>query len=73
MNGKSMKKHPLNKKLSAEHQSDEAVLMGGAAIRTVDKITKNECIKKQFAQDALIHQRVKCPVMAMVCCLIHQV
>ena len=68
-----MKKLPLRSKLKGEHKSDNAVLMGTAELRAVEEDSKNERIKKQFAQDALIHQRVKCPVAAMVCCLMHQV
>ena len=69
-----MKKPPLiNNKLKAEHKSDDAVLMGTQEAGIMKKDSKNERIKKQFAQDALIHQRVKCPVAAMVCCLMHQV
>lgn len=68
-----MKKLPLNTKPKAEHKSDNAILMQAAAAKTVEKDRKEEYIKKQFAQDALIHQRVKCPVAAMVCCLMHQV
>jgi len=68
-----MKKLPLNTKLKAEHMSDNAVLMGTPKVRTIKKASKDDWIKKQFAQDALIYQRVKCPVAAMVCCLMHQV
>ena len=68
-----MKKLPLRSKLKAEHKSDNAVLMEAPAVGTVEKDSKDERIKKQFAQDALIYQRVKCPVAAMVCCLMHQV
>jgi hypothetical protein len=69
-----MKKLPLNNKLKAEHKSDKAVLMEAPAVRTtVEKDSQEERIKKQFAQDALIHQRIKCPAAAMVCCLMHQV
>jgi hypothetical protein len=68
-----MKKPPLNSKLKAEHKSDNAVLMGTPKVGTVEKNSENERIRKQFAQDALIHQRIKCPVTAMVCCLMHQV
>ena len=68
-----MKKLPLNIKLKAEHQPDEAVLMRASKLRKVAKDRENDCIKKQFAQEALIHQRLKCPVMAMACCLMHQV
>lgn len=68
-----MKKRPLNSKLKAEHKSDNAVLMGSSKVGTVEKNSENYRIKKQFAQDALIHERVKCPVAAMVCCLMHQV
>ena len=68
-----MKKLPLNNKLKAEHKSDNAVLMETPEVRTVEKDVQNERIRKQFAQDALIHQRIKCPVTAMVCCLMHQV
>ena len=68
-----MKKLPLNKNLKAEHKSDNAILMRAQAAKPAGKDSQNERIKKQFAQDALIHQRIKCPVAAMVCCLIHQV
>ena len=68
-----MKKLPLNDKLKAEHKSDDAVLMGTPKVRAIKKDSINERIKKQFAQDALIYQRIKCPVAAMVCCLMHQV
>lgn len=68
-----MKKLPLRTKLKAENKSCNAVLMEAPEISTVEKDRKNAHIKKQFAQDALIHQRIKCPVMAMVCCLMHQV
>ncbi len=68
-----MKKLPSNTKLKAEHKSDNAVLMGTPELRAVEKDSKNERIKKQFTQDALIYQRVKCPIAAMVCCLMHQV
>ncbi|WP_373551543.1 hypothetical protein [Haliscomenobacter sp.] len=68
-----MKKLPLNNKLKAEHKSDNAVLMETPAARKVAKDNKDERIKKQFAQDALIYQRIKCPVAAMVCCLMYQV
>ena len=72
-NNKRMKKLHLNNKLKAEHKSDKAVLMETPEVSTIDKDSKKERVKKQFAQDALIHQRVKCPVAAMVCCLMHQV
>jgi hypothetical protein len=68
-----MKKLPLNTKLKAEHKSEKAALMGTPEVRTVEKDSKNEWIKKQFAQDDIIHQRVKCPVVAMACCLLQVV
>jgi hypothetical protein len=69
-----MKKLHLNNKLKAEQKSNNAILMEAPAVRTtLEKDSKEEQIKKQFAQDALIHQRIKCPIAAMVCCLIHQV
>ncbi len=68
-----MKKLHLNNKLKAEQKSDKAVLMEAPAVRTTsEEDSKEERIKKQFAQDALIYQRIKCPVAAMVCCLICQ-
>ncbi|MBK9492127.1 MAG: hypothetical protein IPO07_27505 [Haliscomenobacter sp.] len=57
-----MKNQSLNKKLKADHQSDEAVWMGAPDVSTVEKDTKNERFKKQFAQDVLIHERIKYPV-----------
>ena len=68
-----MKKVILNKKPKAEHKSDETILMGTQEAGAVKEESKTERIKKQFAQDALIHERIKCPVVAMVCCLMHQV
>lgn len=68
-----MTKLHLNNKLQAEHKSDNSVLMEKPEARTVKEVRQNERIKKQFAQDDLIYQRVKRPVMAMACCLIHQV
>ena len=69
-----MKKPPLiNTKLKAEHKSDNAILAETPEVRAVEKDSKDERIRKQFAQDTLIHERVKCPVAAMVCCLMHQV
>ena len=68
-----MKKLPLNNKLKAEHKSDNAVLMETPEVRTVEKDVQNERIRKQFAQDDLIYQRVKCPAVAVACCLIDQV
>ena len=69
-----MKNVILNKNLKAEQKSDNAILMKARAARTTEeKDGKDERIKKQFAQDALIYQRIKCPVAAMVCCLICQV
>ena len=68
-----MKKLSLNNRLKGEHKSDKAVLMRASKSRTIQKNSEDERIKKQFAQDALIYQRVKCPVAAMVCCLMHQV
>lgn len=68
-----MKKRPLNNKLKAEHKSDEAVLMGRQEAGTVKEESKIERIKKQFAHDELIYERIKCPIAAMACCLIHQV
>ena len=68
-----MKKLPLRNKLKGEHKSDNAVLMGTAALRAVEKDSKDERIKKPFAQDDLIYQRVKCPAVAVACCLIDQV
>lgn len=68
-----MTKLPLNKRIKAEHKSDNSVLMEKPEAETVKEAIKNERIKKQFAQDALIHKRIKCPVAAMACCLMHQV
>lgn len=68
-----MKKLPLNNKLNAEQKSDKTVLTETPKVITIKKGRKNDHIKKHFAQDALIHERVKCPVTAMVCCLMHQV
>ena len=68
-----MKKRPLNTKLKAEQKSDDTVLMSAQEAGAIKKDSINERIKKQFAQDALIYQRIKCPVAAMVCCLMHQV
>ncbi len=68
-----MKIRPLNNRLKAEHKSDDADLTGTPEVRIIKKDRKNDWIKKQFAQDALIHHRIKCPVAAMVCCLMHQV
>ncbi len=68
-----MKKLSLNTKLKAEHKSDNAVLTGPPEVRAIKKDSINERIRKQFAQDDLIYQRVKCSVAAMVCCLMHQV
>jgi hypothetical protein len=68
-----MKKPHLNNKLKAEHKSDDAILMETHKAGTAKENSKNERIKKQFAQGALVHQRIKCPVAAMVCCLIQQV
>lgn len=68
-----MKKSPLNKTLKAAHKSDETGLVGAQEAETVKEVRKNESIKKQFAQSANIYQRVKCPVVAMACCLMYQV
>lgn len=68
-----MKKLPLNTKLKAERKSDNAVLTAPQEVEKVEKDSENEWIKKQFAQNALIYQRIKCPIAAMVCCLMHQV
>lgn len=68
-----MKKLPLNNKPKAEHKSDDEMLMETQEVRTDESGSKNERSRKQFAQDALIHERVKCSVTAMVCCFIHQV
>jgi len=68
-----MKKVILTPKNKAEHKSDQAIWVGTQEVGTIEEALKNDYIKKQFAQDARIHQRVKCPVMAMVCCLMHQV
>ncbi len=68
-----MKKRPLNKTLKAEHKSDDTVLMDAQEARTVKEVSKNEWIKKQFAQDTLIYERVKCPIAAMVFCSLHRV
>jgi hypothetical protein len=68
-----MRKVVLNNNPKAEHKSDDTVLMGAQEAGMVNEDRKNEWLKKQFAQDALIHQRVKCPVAAMVFCLMHRV
>lgn len=68
-----MKKLPLNNNLKAAHKSDNEILKETQEVAKDEKGSKNEWIKKQFAQDGLIYQRIKCPVTAMVCCLIHQV
>jgi hypothetical protein len=68
-----MKKVILNNNPKAEHKSDEAVLMGAQEARKVKEDSKDERIKKQLAEDALIHERIKCPVAAMACCLMHRV
>lgn len=43
--------------------------MGTQEAGTVKEDRKNEWIKKQFAQDALIYERLKCPIAAMSLCL----
>lgn len=68
-----MKKSPLNKTLKAEHKSDETVLIGAQEAGTVKEVCKNESIKKQFAQNALIYERIKCPIAAIACSFIHQI
>ena len=68
-----MKKLHLNNKLKAEHKSDKVVLMGPPEVRAIKKDSINERIRKQFTQDALIYQRIKCPIAAMACCLMRQV
>ncbi len=68
-----MKKRPLNTKPKAEHKSDEAVLMEKPEAGTLKEIRKNESIKKQFAQNAIIYERIKCPIAAIACCFIHQI
>jgi hypothetical protein len=68
-----MKKRPLNNKLKAEHKSDEAVLMGTQEAGTIKEESKNEWIKTQFAKDAFIYERIKCPIAAMGFCLMHRV
>jgi hypothetical protein len=68
-----MKKPPLNKQLKAERKSDETVLIGAQEAGTVKEVCKNESIKKQFAQNALIYERIKCPIAAIACSFIHQI
>lgn len=68
-----MKKRPLYNKLKAKHKCDNVVLKELPTVGAVEEDLKNQRIKKQFAQDALIYQRMKCPFMALACCLIYQV
>jgi hypothetical protein len=71
-NNKPMKKLPLNKGIKAEHKPAESVLMKTDAAKLVAQDAQNDCIKEQFAQQERIYQRMKNPVIAMVCCLIIQ-
>lgn len=68
-----MKKASLNTKLKLEHRPERTVLRAIQKAASFEKSYEDDRIKRQFAQDALIYQQIKCRVAAMVCCLIHQV
>lgn len=68
-----MKKASLNTKLKVENRPERTILRGMQNTASVEKNCEDDRLKRQFAQDAIVYQRIKCPVAAMVCCLIHQV
>ena len=68
-----MKKPIMKSKLKGKRKLDKTALMEKEEGATMIEEYIKRQIKKQFDQDNQLFQRIKCPVVAMACCLMLQV